>query len=973
MKERPGQAFERRVADAYRVLDYQVIRDAVIAGRQTDLIVRKEVPGAPTIKLAIECKDYSGSVGVGVVDEFAARVAAQCQAGVITGGAMVSSRGFTRQAKEAAERQKDLTLLSLEDLTSQIFDVRHPLRELTEHYERQAIFQDYLPLKVESLRWSTMMTQASPQDDFEPLLRQLIRFDGGRGIGALLVLADFGAGKTTLLRNIEYRRARAHLEGHDTRIPLFLQLRDFQDSQDVETLLRASFRDVYYRDLPLELLWQRIESGSFYLLLDGFDEMVDRSDANRRLELFNDLVPLLRSRSPVILTSRPSYMVERGELERLISKLRAEESSMPSAISGGSYNKVSAEHLRQQLFERMRESRRHQGSHQQLDPRRVEVVRLQALDREQVVEFVGRHADNLARVGASVAELIEFIDRTYDLTDLATRPMLLRMIVETAVIGGLDLGDTGTNYGPSGLYEIYTREKLDFDIEKVKGRDGGINPEARRLLAEALAMEMYRAKSLEVDFHETLERLAGEETLLGRTIATSLLSQGEIATDLAARSFATLDRNGFCRFIHKSFRGFFVARILKEHLPKIDSMFEEILEHEVLYFIGGFDPTEPEVGKALWTGYRQAPMEKVALRRNLLVAFLHTRPKHEDLRITDAEISEAEYGRLQLHRVQMKDVGWHDVTITKLDLVKVEWERVRLQEVTFTKLLTEGGKVGLLLRDVILESWSCEGTKCTLTAESATSVESWDVERAEIDCSGEELLISHLRLQSSEMACGTSVEGEFSITKALVNDSRLRMSGEIELLELEASNSLIAYDSYRQTLGHWKLKECVLYLSEGSTAQSALRTDRGSIILAPAGISHFLLTVRAGIFGSIAAAEGARPIRFYPDAWGVLEAEDILDRIGLPKAQPGCRLGRLLLVRKEWYEEEVAMPKRRRAVVAELAALVTDSELDVTDSATVATIAGLRRAAKSQYASLWKREWLEFEKFVNADTEPLPG
>jgi hypothetical protein len=979
-EDKAGQAFERYVADAYRALGYQVIRDTQVAGRQTDLIAKQEVLGAPTIKLAVECKDYKRPVGVSLVNEFASSVVAQCAAGEITGGALVSKSGFSPQARAAAEHQKDVTLVSLEDLTSKIVNVRHQLHQRVESYEKEEIFKDYLSLKVEALQWSTMIA-TEVREDFEPLLQRLIKFDGEIGTGAMFVLADFGAGKTTLLRNIEYHRAKAHLESKDTRVPLFVSLRDFRDSQDVETLLRASFRDAYYRDLPSALLWQQIESGGFYLLLDGFDEMVDRSDARRRLELFHELVPLFRSRSPVILTSRPSYLVERGELETLIKEIGAEEASIPSPVVGGPHSKVVVEQLRRQLFEQVRESSRRRGIDQALNASRVGVVRLQPLDREQVEAFIGRRGDQLAEVGATADDLLAFIDRTYDLTDLATRPMLLRLIVETVVSGGLDLTDTSTNYGASGLYDVYTCTKLDLDIDKVRGRDGALDTQARRQLAESIALEMYRTKSLELDFHETWERLAEEEGPLASALARSRLTQGEIATDLAARSFLTVDQDGICRFIHKSFRGFFIARILKEQLPAIDEMFEEPLEREVLYFLGGFDPTEPRVGEALWSVYKRTPQQKIALRRNLVVALLYTRPDHSDRKIEDTEIFEAEFGRLQFSNFHMRDVTWRDVTANRFDLAKSQWRDVRLHGVHLGHVLTESSGMDISMSGTVLESWECEGTRCRVTAVEST-IETWDCERAVVECTGDGLFVERMLLKDADVLCGVSGASEFTLLAVRATDSRLRMSGDIASVELAATNSVIAYGSERNIDGNWNLKGCVLALSKGPAEQSTLvgtgrktglRADRGSIILAPEGISHSLLTTEAGVFGSVAAASDKRPIRFHPGVWGVLEAEEVLHRIGLPETDPGCKLGRLLLVRKSWYLEQIVQPKRRRAVVPELEVMLAEPDLDFADPETAGLFADLRRTLRNQHDTLLKKDWVEFENYVDDESSPLPS
>jgi Restriction endonuclease/NACHT domain len=974
-KGKPGQVFERYVADAYRALGYQVTRDTQVAGRQTDLIARQEVPGAPTMKLAIECKDHKRPIGIAIVNDFAGSANAQCAAGEITGGVLVSKSGFTPQAREAAKRQKDVALLSLEDLTSKIVDVRYPLQELVEAYEKQEIFKDYLPLRVETLQWSTM-APTSAREDLDPWLKQLTRFDGEKGIGAMLVLADFGGGKTTLLRNIEYHRAKAHLESVDTRVPLFVQLRDFRDSQDVGTLLRASFRDAYYRDFPLALLWQRVESGGFYLLLDGFDEMVDRSDMGRRLELFHTLMPLFHSRSPVVLSSRPSYLVERGELEALLNVLQAEERSIPSPVSGGAHNKVVAEHLRRKLFEQVREGGRRRVANRPLNAGRVEVVRLQPLDRAQVEEYISRREDQLAEIDATTSDLLAFIDRTYDLADLATRPMLLRLIVETVLIGGLDLSDTSTHYGASGLYELYTRAKLDLDLDKVRGRDGTLDTQARRQLAESIALEMYRAKSLELDFHDTWERLAAEEGPLARALASSRLSQGEIATDLAARSFLTVDQDGICRFIHKSFRGFFIARILKERLPEIDAMFEEALEREVLYFLGGFDPTEPHVGEALWSAYRRAPKEKRALRRNLIVAFLYTRPNHDGRKIEDSDIFEAEFGRLQLTNSRMDNVVLRDVSAARLDLLKAQWKGVALRDVHFGHVLVEGGALEISMDGTVLERWVCEDITGSLVAVEST-VGVWDLELSVIKCSVDLLFVKQARLKRADIAIKAVAESQ--VERIDVMDSRLLISGNITPRVLDATDSVVTYSSTRDIPGSWKLKGCILALPLGPAEQSVveeakgegLKLDRGSIILAPLGISHSLLTSSAGVFGSLAAAPGKRPIRFYPSVWGVLEAEEVLDQLGLPATEQGCNLGRLLLVRKGWYSDQIGKPKRRRPVLAQLEALLSKSDLDLTDPGTVKLLADLRRAIRGQYESLRRKAWTEFEDYVTEEAEPL--
>lgn len=965
MPDATGKDLEGRVAEAYEALDYEVFRNVLVAGRQTDLLVKKDIPGASQVVLAVECKDHGRSVGSPIVDEFSSRILAQASAGEITGGVLVSRSGFSATAAAAAEAQPRVTLLSLEELVSQIFDVRHALRDLVEGYEGEPIFHDYLPLKVETHEWSKA-AMSSKIRKFSPLMEKMVAFDGQRGIGVMLVLADFGAGKTTLLRHVEYQRARVHLEGRDTRLPLFVQLRDFSDSQDLSTLLRDSFHAAYYRDLPLGVLWHRIETGRLYLLLDGFDEMVDRSDPGRRLELFHTLLPLLRSRSPVILTSRPSYLVEPGELDALLDELHPDGKRQRQAIKGGTHSKFVAEGLRRKLSESLQEVGRKRPTQESLDPDQVSVLKLRSLDWSQVKEFVASHKPELEENGFSVPGVLDFIERTYDLTDLATRPMLLRLIVSTVILGGIDIGDTSQHYGAAGLYEMYTHAKLQADVEKLPNGRGGLSVDVRRSLAEALALEMFRTKTLEVDFHSTLERLIGENENLRSALARSRLSSSEVATDIAARSFVTLERDARCRFIHKSFRGFFVARVLKEALPSIHPMLEEPLEQEVLYFLGGFDATEDRTSKALWRAFRAAPKDG-ARRRNLLVAYFYTRPDHNDRNIESAEISAVDFGHLQFTRTSMTDVNWVDVSIRQLDLVKVKWNSIRLIDVRVSGLLLEGGKVGARVEHSNLGSWAIEKGAASVTM-STTEIDQLEVERGSFSCrAGAGVSIKKAVVKSSIAAFDSTRRGsELSIAEVTVSGSRIDLAGaKVDALTAtESEVTCLDEASLPQTA---RLKGSVLKLGKGFARKNrpadarriSVQIDRSSIISGPNGVPQLLLGSRAGVFGKAIAGPGERPLPAITKAWGVLEAEDVLEKLRVPRSVEGCRLNEILLLRRTRYRDLV---DRFLPSLTEIQSSNAHAD-DIAEEAE--RLKGLIRKIKAEYGALLGHgTWADFEKFV---------
>jgi Restriction endonuclease/NACHT domain len=538
-EDAPGKSFEIRVANAYRALGYQVTHNVDLRGKQTDLLARLTPPGSPSITLAIECKDHQAAVGNKIVSDFVSTIIRQRSDNAVTSGALISSSGFTAKGRAVAADYPYITLLSWDDLTAEVIEVRAQMEQLVARYESEPIYGEYLSLNAEVLSWGNLMGPSTKTNALTSLIHEWIQRGAELAApNALFVLGDFGSGKTTLLRHLEYERARQYLCGQDLHIPLYVTLRNYRDTYDIPQLLRASFRDAYYRDVPSELVWQRIQDGLFYVLLDGFDEMIDRSDAGRRLELFYSLTGLLRSPSPTIITSRPSYFVERGELDDILATLRLEESAIADrriSTSGGA--STAADRIRRKLLARRREIQPPLRAYDPLRTQDVGVARLMPLDREQIKAYLHQRAHEMEAVNVTPHAVADFIDRTYDLADLASRPLLLTLIVDSVIDGVLDADDTGTQYGPSGLYEIYTQAKLDLDMSKGRSRREGLSSEARRVLAEAVAIEMYQSQTLEVNLHKTLSELLGTP---GIEFDRNNLSRDEIVTDFATCSFVTL-------------------------------------------------------------------------------------------------------------------------------------------------------------------------------------------------------------------------------------------------------------------------------------------------------------------------------------------------------------------------------------------------------------------------------------------------
>ena len=111
-----GKELEKQVADAYRQMGARTVKhDVELVGNQIDVYVELETHGRHLHRIAVEVKDWARSVGIDVVNGFAAITQLLRQQGRIDEGVIVSASGFSKQARNAAETY-DITLLEPADL-----------------------------------------------------------------------------------------------------------------------------------------------------------------------------------------------------------------------------------------------------------------------------------------------------------------------------------------------------------------------------------------------------------------------------------------------------------------------------------------------------------------------------------------------------------------------------------------------------------------------------------------------------------------------------------------------------------------------------------------------------------------------------------------------------------------------------------------------------------------------------------------
>jgi nucleoside 2-deoxyribosyltransferase len=99
-----SKTFERKVAELYARLGYkEVVHDKIVDGSQIDVYAIHELPDGSKVRYIVECKNYSGSVGVQEINKFGLVFKNLHYAGKIDKGVIVSKSGFTSLARQAAE------------------------------------------------------------------------------------------------------------------------------------------------------------------------------------------------------------------------------------------------------------------------------------------------------------------------------------------------------------------------------------------------------------------------------------------------------------------------------------------------------------------------------------------------------------------------------------------------------------------------------------------------------------------------------------------------------------------------------------------------------------------------------------------------------------------------------------------------------------------------------------------------------
>ncbi len=716
-KTKAHKEFEMYVAFLYESLGFKVKKNIKLSGQEIDILAERFFPGVGRTRIAVECKwRSSASVSNQDVYNFSTVTLFLRSKQLITRGVMVSNVRYSPDALNSVhDHYEDIELLTINELENQLFDLRQVLGSYVESYERSLIFTSYVPLRATCVRsgkgWSR--TSGDIEEDLKAWLQK-----GSAGL--VSILGDFGTGKTTLLSRLKYIYSRLYLSGKSTLLPLFVPLKQFHGYQSLDEFLRSVFVSEFEREIPLTVFWRALAEGRFLVLLDGFDEMASEADADKRAENLLLLSPLITSTSRAILTCRPSYFVRDSEYEALVSSLnRSVEPIQPnfeeaSRNSGSVDRSTKARLLKYKLLS-------HIAGYQPIDSLSEvshSVVDIKLFDALQIDRFLAKFNHRYMALYKQDWNYIKsFLLGIYDLSDLMSRPILLTMINETILDGGLNIGSTIIDLGPTALYEIYTSMKLDLDWLKGSSRRL-LTKEDRAAFAEAIAVAMYLSGTLEVQYSTLLELAESRARFPAKKDYLKNIRTSVVAADLQISTFLTRSGDETFRFSHKSFMEFFVALHLKKNVLRNlrEPIFGQEVPKEILYFLGGFSIAEPSVRKKLlsWYTRKKASTNGDIYARNIAAALLYSGPHQEQLELEDTEIS-----RIDVKKVIFDAPTWSRVKLVSTDLYNVSLNNGNFRSVTFdqstiTGLTVKRGHYEVDLSESVISKSEFDNSSITL-------------------------------------------------------------------------------------------------------------------------------------------------------------------------------------------------------------------------------------------------------------------
>lgn len=533
------QEFERFVAEILDLGGFEHKSNVKLQGRQTDVwcTVGNSLLSARVI---VECKSTKGerSLPLSYVTEFCSRLSLARTSGMAELGWLVTNHSIPDNAWtiiKDAHLEGACSILHPRELLSKLIDLPRYLSQARLSFPTPVT--GYVDPDLQVL---TEVRKYYPHTVSFTALLDIWVGDPGRPL--LLLLGDYGQGKTTSCEEIvrRYQNNEDLLRG---RIPLFIRLRDVANQgYNLPALLRVCLQEHSGLNFySFELIKYLAKRGMFVFIFDGLDEITYALRWTEVFEGFRQIARIAYPGNKIIVTSRPAAFPPKQSVVASLERLAQLFPESPSSH----YARVNYLVAYLKYF----------------DEQKI---------REAMLNFGVSDPDDLLGTMAGI----------HDLTDLARRPITLRMILES--LEKIQLGEV---HGHEDLYSLYTARWFSRDAwrSNIEATAVEFGRDLKQEFVESLAWTMLKEDLTQVDSSFVEEHIVKYCSDLG--IVRDLVQA--FSREMMVCSFLDYRRDGTLQFSHKSFYEFFIAK----HLASLndddllDALSTYLLEREILSFL----------------------------------------------------------------------------------------------------------------------------------------------------------------------------------------------------------------------------------------------------------------------------------------------------------------------------------------------------------------------------------------------------
>lgn len=765
-----GAKFEAEIAQLFRSAGYSVEMNVELGGQEFDIIAKRRQFGEFFVCFAVECKYRSkGTTSNQEVHDFVNAYRACADAHGLTFGFLVSNQGFSRQAHEAVSAHAKISLMTSSMLEDELLGARTYLENSKNYYRTD--FTNYI-----SLRGTTVSINEKEPVSIPDVAGHCVgRMAQGRRSFTFL-LGDFGSGKTTLAEQTHARLVDVYLAGESDVFPLILYLRTLEQYDTEQEFIEAHLK-LGSQDFGLSSLEAVSARKRLALILDGFDEVAANASEEERMRLFSRAMRIAARGQSVLLTSRPAYFDNYGELVGLIEGLIARDHAAVHRIDGQVLRRDS---LAQTILDKQQAialSKLSPRSFPQFSSDATEMLVVNPLDKSDIIRFLSPYKNILKmHYGKSPEQIYNFLTGIYDLTDLLTRPLLIDMFLDLLKARAVDLSSPDMQIGPAGLYSLYINYHLTRDWEKRRF----LTPGERLAFARSAAIAMLESGgSLEATYESVLRLVTTDTTVLSDDRRHLLeTDRTGVVTDVRVCSFMNVTQAGRIEFSHKSFMEYFVADVIAARLGKLEKidLLDRELNYEILYFLGSFALLRSELRLEMLQHLQHVAYDlPVAYRTNLIVALMFSEQVSRDREFADYEFSRIRIARKGFNNCEFHSVIWHKAALFHVDFDGCELDDLRI----------DGEVIGLSLR-------ACSGSLTLPAICEGISIES----------------SSNLRLLSNSSA-------QLKLTSGEWQSSRISVHANMILRNMQLRDVMLAIAPGSQLqIENSKLRETIVHTTE---------------------------------------------------------------------------------------------------------------------------------------------------------------